>query len=80
VERKSNSREILVSFQDRKCLFLCCLCETRRYPAPRYVKLAGMTLHGLLAVALPGDRSHQWELPKGGIASSTHPVVTAGLQ
>lgn len=33
VERKRNSREILVSFQDRKCLFLCCLDETSRYLA-----------------------------------------------
>lgn len=31
--RKTNSREIFVSFQDRKCLFLCCLCETSRYLA-----------------------------------------------
>lgn len=31
--RKRNLREIFVSFQDRKCLFLCCLYETSRYLA-----------------------------------------------
>nr|XP_009680542.1 PREDICTED: uncharacterized protein LOC104148888 [Struthio camelus australis] len=51
VERKRNSREIFVSFQDKKCLFLCCLCETSSYLATGYVKLAEVTLHGLLATA-----------------------------
>lgn len=33
VERKRNSGKIFVSFQGRKCLFLCCLCQTSGYLA-----------------------------------------------
>jgi len=56
-ERKRSSAEIFVSFQDRKCLFLCCLYETSRYLPTWSVKLAEMTLHGLLVVALPWEKS-----------------------